>query len=137
MPKWTIQPGGTWDEPPPAVRDAVNRAYGDDVYAMAAAAWTRATRAEPEVILHSWFRSPQKQAGLRRGARFSQHPLGTAVDVSLPEEQRQAAFVQALRSEGFYVIPEGSHLHVQFIQPRRFEGLLPALRAAGLYGAPR
>jgi len=123
-----------WKTPPPEVRDAVNRALGGDIYAQAARAWQRAQAADPQVVLESWFRTPEEHFRLPGAARYSQHLIGTAIDLVERDRARRNALIQALRAERFHVIPRGRRVHVQAMNPQEFQSVLPALRAAGLFG---
>jgi len=122
----------SWNEPPPEVRREMNRILGEDIYLRAQRAWERARQADPDVILESWFRTPARQRELG-GATYSQHPLGTAVDLVQRDAAKRAAIVEALRREGFWVQERGRRVHVQAIHPEWFQRVLPQILAAGLY----
>lgn len=59
----------------------------------------------------NWYRSAEHntRAG---GAASSQHRFGTAVDLVVPSGARFSV-ANALRRQGFTVVDEGDHLHVQ------------------------
>jgi len=124
-----------WNQPPPELRRRVNETLGYDIYAASEAAWRRAQKADPEVVLNSWFRTPEEHYRLPGAATYSQHLLGLAVDVK-PSPSRRARFIDALQREGFHVIPKSTHLHVQRLAPpealrlRRLMGDLGLVRAA-------
>ena len=70
----------------------------------------------PPDELFSWYRTISHNREVK-GARFSQHLLGLALDMS-PDPKTEAAF----RAAGWIAVPEGDHLHVQ-VYPA---GTLPA-----------
>lgn len=122
-----------WQGPPPDVRRRVNLALGYDIYPQLEGAFYRALQADPAATLNYWFRRPGEGSLAER----SQHPLGLAVDVKPSRPDLRPALVDAVIREGFYV-PEqyrsgSGHIHVQALDPQRFQRLLPGFEALGLW----
>ena len=116
------------------IRARVNAELGFDIYAASAAAWRRARTADPDVVLESWFRTPEEHFRLREAAALSQHLVGLGVDVKPSTPARRAALIEAARREGFTVIPRPSHLHLQALDASDplFQRLVPLLRSLGV-----
>lgn len=125
-----------WKTPPPEIRDRVNRELGYDIYAASAAAWLRARKADPDVVLNSWFRTPEEHYQLPGAATYSQHLLGLAVDVK-PSPGRRKRLQEALVREGFHVIPRPTYLHVQRLAPPEALRLRELMKLLGIVRVSR
>jgi len=100
-------------QPPPAwINAAIERRMGRQYNVAAfAGALGWALRGVRDYRVTSWYRTPQHNLAVGGSSR-SQHLLGMAADFVFPSAYAAQA-ISALRAQGFTVIDEGDHIHVQ------------------------
>jgi len=105
----TVRYGPNFAQPPRALVASLHRA--------SPAFWSQFTRGLDAATRGvngtyvNWYRTAEHNSRVG-GKPSSQHRYGTAVDLVVPSGQRFAV-TNALRRQGFTVIDEGDHLHVQ------------------------
>ena len=95
--------------PPQGLMRTIELIFGPGFWnRWASGAWSRAGAG---FVVTSWYRDPARNASVG-GAAKSQHLIGLAIDLAGPSHGK-AALAAELQAEGFTVIDEGDHLHVQ------------------------
>jgi hypothetical protein len=136
-----------WIAPPPDVRRRVEDAIGDGIWEQLEASWSRVVAIDPSLRITQsnvsspafwWYRTPQRAQELAArspgtAARYSQHSVGLAIDVTPAEAHRESVISEA-RRQGFYVrtyTGRDRHIHVAALSDKEWarSSLLAYLRA--------